>query len=161
LSAVVGSKEIMELILHGGVSFGGTFNGNPLALAAARATLGELSAEGGEPLVHANRMGKQLMSHFRDAAQEHSVPLTVCGFGAAFAIHFTEKNSLSEYRDTLADDREKLGVFLYRMAEEGFNTLPDGRFYVSVVHTEDDIAETARAIRRVFQEPALRGATKP
>ena len=47
------------------------------------------------------------------------------------------------------------------MAEEGFNTLPDGRFYVSVVHTEDDIAETARAIHRVFQEPAFNGPTKP
>jgi glutamate-1-semialdehyde 2,1-aminomutase len=161
LSAVVGSKEIMELILHGGVSFGGTFNGNPLALAAARATLAELSADGGKPLHQANHLGKQLMNSFREAAQKHGVALTVCGFGAAFAIHFTEKKDLSEYRDTLADDLEKLGIFLYRMAEEGFNTLPDGRFYVSVVHTEDDITETARAIHRVFQEPALRGTTKP
>jgi glutamate-1-semialdehyde 2,1-aminomutase len=160
LSAVAGSKEIMELILHGGVSFGGTFNGNPLALAAARATLAELSVEGGKPLVHANHLGKQLMNHFRDAAREHGVPLIVCGFGAAFAIHFTGRKDLQEYRDTLADDLEKLGTFLYRMAEEGFNILPDGRFYVSVVHTEDDIAETARAIHRVFREPALKGATK-
>jgi glutamate-1-semialdehyde 2,1-aminomutase len=160
LSAVVGSKEIMELILHGGVSFGGTFNGNPLALAAARATLDELSVRGGEPLDHANHLGKRLMSHFRDAAREHGVPLTVCGFGAAFAIHFTEKKDLSEYRDTLEDDREKLGIFLRRMAEEGFNTLPDGRFYVSVVHTEADVAETATAIHRVFKEPALKGTAK-
>ena len=116
---------------------------------------------GGEPLDHANHLGMQLMNHFRDAAREHGVPLTVCGFGAAFAIHFTEKKDLSEYRDTLADDREKLGIFLYRMAEEGFNTLPDGRFYVSVVHKEDDITETARAIHRVFKEPALKGTTKP
>jgi glutamate-1-semialdehyde 2,1-aminomutase len=161
LSAVVGSKEIMELIVHGGVAFGGTFNGNPLALAAARVTLDELAAEGGEPLDRANLLGKRLMNHFRETAREQGVPLTVCGFGAALAIHFTEKKDLLEYRDTLADDREKLAIFLYRMAEEGFNTLPDGRFYVSVVHTEDDITETARAIDRVFREPALKAPPKP
>jgi glutamate-1-semialdehyde 2,1-aminomutase len=156
LSAVAGSADILELILHGGVSFGGTFNGNPLAMAAARSTLKVLSSDGGEPLVHANRLGQQLMAAFRKSAQAYNIPLHVCGFGAAFAIHFTEKTDLIEYRDTLHDDPGKLSHFLYRMADAGFNTLPDGRFYVSVVHTEDDIAQTSAAIDRIFQDPELR-----
>ena len=155
LSAVVGAKAIMELMIHGGVSFGGTFNGNPLALAAARITIEELAADGGKPLARANQLGRQLMSDFRGAAQKHNVPLTVCGFGAAFAIHFTETKNLIEYRDTLPDDRNKLRHFLYRMLEEGIYTLPDGRFYISTAHTEEDVADTGLAINRIFEDSEL------
>src|SRR5690242_12342624 len=51
LSAVVGKREIMEitnpksgtsLSTHEGVAYYGTYNGNQMSLAAARATLGEL-----------------------------------------------------------------------------------------------------------------------
>jgi glutamate-1-semialdehyde 2,1-aminomutase len=160
LSAVVGSKEIMEQAVNGGVAFGGTFNGNPLALAAAGATLKELAADDGACLLQANQLGRQLMSIFRTAAQKHEIPLAVCGFGAAFAIHFTERERLIEYRDTLEDDLDKLRRFVYRMLEEGILTLPDGRFYVSVVHTEDDIAMTAEAIDRIFGEQALKESSR-
>lgn len=150
LSAVAGSKEIMEMIMTGQVSFGGTFNGNPLAMAAARVTLNEITVKGSEPLARVNRLGQQLMNAFRESARKHSVPLTVCGFGAAFAIHFTEHEELLEYRDTLADDRDQLQRFLYHMLESGIYTLPDGRFYLSTAHTEDDIAETSAVIDRIF-----------
>ncbi len=153
LSAVAGSKEIMELIVDGGVSFGGTFNGNPLSLVAASTTLNELAADAGSLLVRANQLGQQLMSDFRAAARKHNVPLAVCGFGAAFAIHFTEVKNLVEYRDTLPDDRNKLHRFLYRMLLAGIYTLPDGRFYISTAHTEEDIAKTSRAIDRIFEDP--------
>lgn len=156
LSAVVGSKAIMEQAVNGGVAFAGTFNGNPLVLAGASATLNELAADGGARLLQANELGRQLMSGFRAAAQKHGIPLAVCGFGAAFAIHFTERERLIEYRDTLEDDRDKLRRFVYRLLQEGIFALPDGRFYVSVVHTEDDIAMTAEAIDRIFGEQILK-----
>ena len=161
MSAVAGAKEIMELIVHRGVVFGGTFNGNPLSLAAARTTLQELATDGGAPLHRANHLGQQLMDIFREAGRTHGVPITVCGFGAAFAIHFTEKQELLEYRDTLADDQARLGKFLYRMAEMDFHTLPDGRFYLSTAHTADDIAETARAVNQIFAETDFHEDGKP
>jgi glutamate-1-semialdehyde 2,1-aminomutase len=150
VSAIAGSKDIMDLIVDGGVAFGGTFNGNPLALTAARVTLDELSANHGEPLAKANRLGEELMNGIREAAEKYSVPLVVCGFGAAFGIHFTERHNLLHYRETLEDNRDKLGTFLYRMVEEGIYTLPDGRFYVSTAHSEDDVAETLRTVHRIF-----------
>jgi len=151
LSAVVGLAPIMESILHGGVAFGGTFNGNPLSMAGARVTLSELEKGAEEPaLSRANRLGQKLMNAFRTSAQRHGVPLAVCGFGSAFAIHFTRRETLNEYRDTLADDGEKLRHFLYRMLEAGIYTLPDGRFYVSTVHTEQDVAETAETLDAIF-----------
>lgn len=153
LSAVTGSAAIMELILHGGVSFGGTLNGNPLSMTAARVTLDQLESESEEPpLSRANRLGQKLMSLFRSSAQKNGIPLTVCGFGAAFAIHFTQHERLNQYRDTLADDGRKLRGFLKRMLEAGIYTLPDGRFYLSTVHTDQDVAETGEIIDGIFSD---------
>ncbi len=58
LSVVAGRKEILELMFGGGVSFGGTFNGNPVSMAAAAVTLDELGRDNGRALVEANRRGK-------------------------------------------------------------------------------------------------------
>ena len=67
-------------------------------------------------------------------------------FGAAFAVHFTEKAELTDYRDTLSDDRERLRRFWLQLLEQGVYLLPDGRFYLSTVHTEREIAETLQAV---------------
>jgi glutamate-1-semialdehyde 2,1-aminomutase len=150
LSAVAGRREIMELMFTGGVAFGGTFNGNPISLACARATLTELEREGGAALARANRTGQKLMEGIREIARRHGVPLQVCGFGAAFALHFTARSELRDYRDTLEDDRERLATFLLRALEHGVYALPDGRMYVSAVHTEQDVAETLEAVDKVL-----------
>jgi glutamate-1-semialdehyde 2,1-aminomutase len=150
LSALAGRKEILDLMSVGGVAYGGTFNGNPLSLAGARATLDELSKQDGELLRHANRMGERLQTRIRECALNRGVPLTVTGFGAAFSMHFTRKATLKNYRDILGDDAAMLKRFLLAALAEGVYLLPDGRFYISVVHQESDIDETAAAIDRAF-----------
>ena len=150
LSAVAGRREIMELMMNGGVAFGGTFNGNPLSLAAARACLEELSAEEGAALARANRAGETLMEGLRKLAGEQRVPVVITGFGAAFALHFTRRSELQHYRDTLEDDRALLARFLLGALEEGIYLLPDGRMYVSAAHSQQDVAETLAALGRAF-----------
>ena len=86
------------------VSFGGTFNGNPVSLAAARANLDELSRDDGALLKEANRLGGRLMDGIAKLASQHSIALLVSGFGAAFSVHFTSREKLVEYRDILDDD---------------------------------------------------------
>jgi glutamate-1-semialdehyde 2,1-aminomutase len=150
LSAICGRKDILEGMFGGGVAFGGTFNGNPISLAAAAATLGELSREDGRPLETVRKRGERLMDGIRAAAAAHAIPLRVVGFGAACALHFTEARQLQNYRDTLADDRHRLRRFLLAAAEEGVNLLPDGRLYLSTAHSEADIDETIAAFGRAF-----------
>lgn len=151
LSAIVGRGEILDAIFTRGVVFGGTFNGNPISLAAAMATITELSRDGGAALIHANRIGKLIMEGLRASAARRGVPLTVSGFGAAFALHFTEQKRLMNYRDTLADDSVRLRSFLMGALREGVALLPDGRMYVSAVHSEDDAQSTITALDRVLQ----------
>ncbi len=151
LSAIVGRREILEMMFTRGVSFGGTFNGNPLSLAGALATLTELSRYGGRPLVSANQVGAQIMQGIRAAAHKHGVPLLVTGFGAAFALHFTRLAALRTYRDTLQDDATLLQRCLLECLREGLCLVPDGRMYVSTVHSEADAERTVAAMDKVFQ----------
>lgn len=154
LSVIAGRQDILDLLFTGGVAYGGSFNGNPVSLTGAKVALEELTRDGGALLEHANRIGRTLMSGIATAAQEAGIDLTVCGFGAAFAIHFTKKSELIDYRDTLEDDRARLATFIRFALEEGLYLLPDGRFYVSVVHTEQDATYTLQAVRRIFERMA-------
>lgn len=150
LSVVGGKAEIMELMFSGGVVFGGTFNGNPLSLAGADVCLAELAREDGAALKHANAMGERLMLGVEKLAEKHSVPVQVTGFGAAFYLHFTRRDSLRNYRDTFDDDREFQQKFLFAAMREGVILVPDGRVYVSAVHTEVDIDQTLDRLDRAF-----------
>lgn len=155
LSVIAGRQEIMEQMFTDGVAFGGTFNGNPISLAGAYATLGALSANDGELLRNANRTGAELMQGIRQIARQRSVPLLVTGFGTAFTIHFTSRTELREYRDTLDDNTGLLAEFLLAALAEGVYSLPDGRFYVSAVHGEREVESTLLAIDRAFQHMRL------
>jgi glutamate-1-semialdehyde 2,1-aminomutase len=150
LSAVAGRAELLLEIAGGGVAFGGSFNGNPPALAAALATLDELSREGGAALRDANRHGEALRRGIVELGRRHGVPVQASGVGAAFTVHFTEKLELQDYRDTFQDDRERLRRFLFRALQEGVYIVPDGRFYVSAVHGEREVEQTLDALDRVF-----------
>ena len=150
LSVVAGRRDIMEQMFGGGVAFGGTFNGNPVSLAAAHATLGELSRDEGALLTQANERGRKLMAGLRAAAGRRNVPLTITGFGTAMSLHFRSRPEPIDYRDTLEDDHEALQRILRRALEEGLHVLPDGRLYVSAAHTDADIEETVDAFQRVW-----------
>jgi len=150
LSVITGRRPIMELPFTGGVAFGGTFNGNPLSLAGAHAALDEISRDNGAALRQANESGVALMEGIRRLAKERGLPLLVSGFGAAFAVHFTSRSELREYRDILDDDGDALQKFLRRLLAEGIHCLPDGRFYVSAMHGLREVETTLQAMARVL-----------
>lgn len=151
LSVVAGRKDIMEQIPNGNVVFGGTFNGNSLSLAGARATLEELSRDDGRPLADATRLGEVLMRGICDAGKRLGIPVQTTGFGTAFSVHFTERSTMRTYRDTLDDDTELLRIWLRECLMEGVYLMPGGRVYTSVAHTANDIARTLEAFERALK----------
>jgi glutamate-1-semialdehyde 2,1-aminomutase len=148
LSVVAGREDILAMMQTGGVAFGGTFNGNPMSLAAASAALDVLMD--GESLPRANRAGRALMEGVQEIATRLGLPIQVRGFGAAFALHFTANTRLLSYRDTLANDKPRLAAYIKAMLEQGIYLLPDGRVYVSTAHTQVDIDETLAAMEKVL-----------
>ena len=151
LSVLAGRREILDMLAGGDVAFGGTFNGNPISLAAAATTIQELSRDSGKPLEDAKGVGESIMRGLGAAAREFGLPLAVIGFGTAFALHFHPRGSLHSYRDTLEDDHEMLDRCLLAALAQGINILPDGRLYVSTVHSARDADETVSAMRRAFR----------
>ena len=91
-----------------------------------------------------------LMQGIRELGKRHGLPLHVNGFGTAFAVHFNKLPEIADYRDTLADDAGMLGRFLLESCREGINIVPDGRFYVSTVHSRKDVEQTLSALDRVL-----------
>ena len=154
ISAVAGRAEIMEMVRPGSVSFGGSFNGNPLSLAGASACLDTLAQNEGEALDRADRAGGRVIDALRSCGQNYGIDLALTGFGAAFAVHFTSRKELHDYRDTLHDDRDTLAAFVGIALEEGLHLLPDGRFYVSAVHAERDLDDAIAALGRTFRRLA-------
>ncbi|MBM3726444.1 MAG: aspartate aminotransferase family protein [Acidobacteria bacterium] len=150
LSAVAGRRDLMSLMLTGGVAFGGTFNGNPIVMAAANATLDALAANQGAILNQANELGRELMAGIQNAAQRHRVPLQVYGFGCAFSLHFRTGDPPAEYRDLFRNDAEALKRCVLALLDEGISILPDGRLYTSCAHDARDASDTIDAFARVF-----------
>ncbi len=154
VSAVAGRKEIMARIAPGQVAFGGTFNGNPLSLAGSKACLDALAESNGRALERANQAGERLMEELPVLADKHGLQVRITGFGAAFSMHFTPRPQLRDYRDTLEDDRGLLQTFLLRALENGLYLLPDGRFYVSAAHSDQDIDDAVTALDLALAQTA-------
>ena len=83
------------------------------------------------------------MVGLRTLAVDRPFPVKITGLGTAFSVHFTEKDDLIDYRDTLEDDTDRLSRFVMEALKEGIYLLPDGRWYVSAVHGEEDIGRDA------------------
>ncbi len=89
LSAVLGKAEIMDAPGEGGV--GGTFVGNPVALAAAAAVLDVFAEEG--LVERAERIGDAIRGRMQEWQHQHPQIGDVRGLGAMLAIELVEDPS--------------------------------------------------------------------
>ncbi len=116
------------MTVDGAVAFGGSFNGSPVVLAVRTSTpLGVLHPRTAER--RSNRLtawAKPSCGALKKPRRRHGVPLLVSGFGTAFAVHFTQRAELHEYRDTFEDDPALVeGAWCWPCLRRVFNILPD------------------------------------
>lgn len=144
LSVLAGRDQYMSGIAEGRVVHAGTLNGNPLALAAAVATLHALT-----PDVYArmDSLGRRLRAGLDEALKAKGVPIVTTGEGSVFQLHFLPGPAPREYRDTLPNDKALYADFLLALLDSGVLALPDGRWYISAAHSEDVIEETLSRVR--------------
>lgn len=161
LSVVAGSRKIMELIEQQKVMHAGTFNGNPVSLAAAQATMDTLASKRGAVVEQIRKTGESLIEGIQRAADKLDIPVLINGIGSCFNLAFTTRREMRNYRDTLDQNTAARDVFLEGMLERGIYLMPDGRWYVSAVHSEMDVERTLDAVENVFAayQRELRTAT--
>jgi len=150
LSVVAGRREVMDVVASGKVLHGGSFNGNPMVLAAAEAALAELSRNNGEVLRRAADYGSRLRAGLEAAAHRLRAPLAIRGVETVFRLSFGDAGPVTDSRGLTAPPGGRLGAFLGAALDAGLFLLPDGRWYISTVHGERELEETLAAAEQAL-----------
>jgi glutamate-1-semialdehyde 2,1-aminomutase len=140
VAALGGTAEVMGHIADGSYEQVGTFNGNPLAVAAARAALTEVFTPAAYE--HFTRLREALTAGLQDVIDRYQIPAHVVAIGAKGCLVF-RRDPVRNYRDFLEiDGRFSHGHWLYQH-NGGVFLPPWGKaeqWLVSVQHDDDDVA---------------------
>jgi glutamate-1-semialdehyde 2,1-aminomutase len=150
VGAYGGRGEIMALVAPEGPMYqAGTLAGNPLAMAAGIATLHALHAPGTY-----DRLGKiaaKLAQGFMDAAHAATIPCTAHAQGGMWGF-FLAPGTVTDYASARTADTARFARFFHAMLDRGVYLAPSQfeAAFVSLAHTDDDIARTLVAAREAF-----------
>ena len=148
-AAYGGRRELMRRVAPAGdVYQAGTLSGNPLAVAAGLATLGELDAAAYERLRGSTA---RLAGGLREAAGDH--PIQVASVPGLVTPFFSEE-PVADFAAASACDLEAYGRFARAMLARGVYP-PASQFeawFVSLAHDEAAIDRTVAAAAESFDE---------
>jgi len=147
LAAIAGKRAFMDVLDAAKAKPGhavkqiGTLSGNPVAAAAGLATLDVLREPGAYERLFAT--GRRLMEGLRAALEKHGIEAAVMGEPPMFDVVF-KGGDISDYRGTIGADAAKLAKFNAELLARGI-LKGDNKFYVSLAHTDEDVAKTLDA----------------
>ncbi len=137
ISAVTGRADIMDAPGEGGI--GGTFGGNPVAVAAALAVLDLMEA--GTFLARSQSLGRSVLKTLQDWKEKYPVIGDVRGLGPMLALEFvkdrTSKDPYADLAKALVKHCYERGVVIMTAGSYG-NCI---RLLFPLVITDDQLAE--------------------
>jgi len=151
--AVGGRADVMAVIEQKRVVQSGTFNGNPLTMAAAQATLFEILTP--TAYAHFEALAETLQGGLEAVIGEHALPFHVTTLGARGSVTFT-KDRVRNYRDYLEIDKTLAYLSWLYQCNRGVLMAPgaEENWTLSVQHSQEDVqryvdnfAEMARDLR--------------
>ena len=151
VAAFGGRADVMELLdpRHDPtLAQGGTYNGNPLGMAAGLATMTELTPDVFEEL---NRKGARVCEQLAEVFASHGVPVQVNGAGSLFALHFADR-PVVDYRSVAATNKKRTRDLFLGLVNHGVLMAPRGMGALSTPMREDDIQEFIDAVDLVVAE---------
>lgn len=151
VGAFGGKQEIMEhLAPLGPVYQAGTLSGNPIAMAAGKAMLEAISADGFYDDLTAKT--KTLCEGLEAAAAKNNIPLTTNQVGSMFGFFFSEEKNISRFAQVSQCDQERFKKFFHGMLDEGVYLAPSSyeAGFVCAAISDEDIEFTLNAADKVF-----------
>jgi glutamate-1-semialdehyde 2,1-aminomutase len=136
--AIGAAAELFRPVVEGEYDMAGTFNGNPLTMAASRAALTEVLIP--EAYVHLNEIHAELDRGLTEVINKYRLPAYVAGLGAKGSVIYSA-TPVREYRDSLAiDERVTYLAWLFQQNRGVFKSpwSKQETWTLSVWHTEDD-----------------------
>jgi glutamate-1-semialdehyde 2,1-aminomutase len=136
--AIGGSEEVFDVVEHGTVYQVGTFNGNPLTMAAARASLLEVLTPAAYE--HLDAIEERLLTGCQDVIDRYGLPGYSVGVGAKGCVTFSPQQ-IVDYETFKAHQDGEVSelAWLYNMNRRVFMT--PGReeeWTLSVLHSPED-----------------------
>ena len=136
--AIGATAKLFEPVVKGDYDMAGTFNGNPLTMAASHACLTEVLTK--DAYEGFNAVHKTLADGCGAAIERHNLPAYVTGLGAKGSVIYSA-TPVREYRDTIAiDERVTYLAWLFQQNRGVFKSpwSKQETWTTSVFHTEDD-----------------------
>jgi glutamate-1-semialdehyde 2,1-aminomutase len=137
--AIGGTEAVMEVVEDGSVYQVGTYNGNPLGMAAARASLTEVLTP--EAYVHLDRLNDRILAGCTAVIEKYELPGYAVGVGSKGCVTFSpakivDYETFKENQDAELADLAWLfnmnrGIFMTPGREEEWT--------LSVTHTEESV----------------------
>ena len=150
VGAYGGRRDLMEQVAPSGPIYqAGTLSGNPVAMAAGLAMLDLVR----EPGFHARLSLKTqaLCDGLAACAGEAGVPFSANRVGGMFGLFFNDAK-IETFAQAMACNREAFNRFFHAMLDAGVYFAPSAfeAGFMSMAHTEQDIADTLEAARKAF-----------
>ena len=139
LAAFGTHRWVMELISDHKVFHGGTYNTNPVSMAAGLATFREVLTH--ENYAQVDKLSKKLADGYRKTIAKAGLQAYVAAAGANGALMFYPRE-IRNYRDWITIDEDLWRHYWFGMVNRGVIAQPywwDEQWTISVQHTEADI----------------------
>jgi glutamate-1-semialdehyde 2,1-aminomutase len=154
IGAYGASRTLMELVSPLGPMYqAGTLSGNPVAVAAGRATLSVL--KNSSIYADLEERSGEFEAGVRTSAEKHNVPITFNRVGSMWTLFFAE-GPVTDFESANTSDREKFSRFFHLMLGEGVYLPPsqlESAFF-SAAHAKKDILQLIERVDRVLKKIA-------
>jgi len=151
-AAFGGRADIMDMLAPTGTVYqAGTLSGNPLATAAANATLNMLTKQNCYRKLEI--LSAKLEKGLTDAAKEANVPVTINRVGSIMCCFFTDK-PVRNFVDVRSTNIKQFKKFFAEMLKQGIYLAPSAyeAMFVSLAHSREDIEKTIEAAKNSFRK---------
>lgn len=155
VAAIATRGRFVEGWKQGGIAQAGTYSGNGIASAAARATVEQLVT--GEPLAAVEKTGRKLMEGLEKVLADKGVESAITGVPSMFSI-FLGEGEVHDYRDVARHNEEMYENVIMKMIGKGVMPCPDAKepWFVCAAHTDEDVATTLQVFDEALSD-ALAG----
>ena len=149
-AALGGRADIMDMLAPTGPVYqAGTLSGNPIATAAANATLDILAKEDSYPMLESS--AAMLEAGLADAAKDAGIAVTINRVGSIMSCFFTD-NPVRNFADVQSSNIKWFKKFFAEMLKQGIYLAPSAyeAMFVSLAHSKADIEKTVKAAKNSF-----------
>jgi glutamate-1-semialdehyde 2,1-aminomutase len=157
VGAFGGRAEIMRHISPDGPVYqAGTLSGNPVAMAAGLASLGEIEQVG--LYEQLTKTTQTLAEGFKKLANKHGIPMSVNYAGSMFGLFFTDVERVTNYQQAISCNTEQFNHFYHGMLENGVYLAPASyeAGFVSAAHSDEIVQQTLAIADKVLANVAAR-----